>query len=128
MHSRTIAARLEALYPEPSLHLDSPILQKVYTIQSKHGGALWPLWMPLVSERLLSPRSKEYFDRTREEDEDVRMPLPLFLKQSEEREEEMWEVAKPALRDLGALLEETPEGPFFMGAVGEFVSCHFGGK
>lgn len=74
--------------------------------------------MPLVSVNILSPRSKEYFDRTREEDEG--MPLPELLTKAESREEEAWEKARGGLRELGALLEENPEGPFFMGAVGMF--------
>jgi hypothetical protein len=117
MHSRAIAARLESLYPEPSLHLDSPILAEVYVIQSKHFEPLWGIWMPLVSANLLTPRSKVFFDRTRSEE--AGMPLPQFLAETEECEEEAWESAKPGLRELVELLEENGEGPFFMGSVGK---------
>lgn len=118
MHSRAIAARLEELHPEPSLHLDSPILAQLYKIQAKHIAPLYGLWMPLVSTNLLNPRSKEYFDRTREEDEGV--SLPELLAKTEEQEEEAWKSARGGLRELGALLEENAEGPFFMGGVGAF--------
>lgn len=119
MHSRAIAARLEELHPEPSLHLDSPILAQVYVIQAKHFIPLYGLWIPLVSANVLNPRSKEYFDRTREEE--VGMSLPELLAKTEKREEEVWGNARGGLRELGALLEENTEGPFFMGNVGE--SC-----
>ncbi|KFY43934.1 hypothetical protein V494_01755 [Pseudogymnoascus sp. VKM F-4513 (FW-928)] len=115
MHSRAIAARLEELHPEPSLHLDSPILAKVYKIQAKHIAPLYGLWMPLVSTNILNPRSKEYFDRTREEDEGL--PLPELLAKTEKREEEAWGEAREGLRELAALLEENEKGPFFMGDV-----------
>lgn len=118
MHSRAIAARLEELHPEPSLHLDSPILAQLYAIQAKHITPLVGLWMPLVSANVLTPRSKEYFDRTREEDEGI--SLPELLAKTGKREEEAWESARGGLRELGALLEENTEGPFFMGGVGEF--------
>lgn len=118
MHSRTIAARLEELHPEPSLHLDSPILAKLYKIQAKHVTPLYGFWIPLVSANLLNPRSKEYFDRTREAE--VGMPLPELLEKTEKREEEAWEDARGGLRELGALLEENEDGPFFMGDVGMF--------
>jgi hypothetical protein len=118
MHSRTIVARLEELHPEPSLHLDSPILEKLYKIQAKHVMPLYGFWIPLVSANLLNPRSKEYFDRTREEDEG--MPLPELLAKTEKREEEAWEDARGGLRELGALLDENADGPFFMGDIGMF--------
>ncbi|OBT70450.1 hypothetical protein VE03_00255 [Pseudogymnoascus sp. 23342-1-I1] len=115
MHSRAIAAQLEELHPEPSLHLDSPILAQVYAIQAKHIAPLYGLWMPLVSTNLLNPRSKEYFDRTREEGEGI--SLPELLAKTEKREEEAWESAREGLRELGALLEENTKGPYFMGDV-----------
>jgi hypothetical protein len=37
------------------------------------------------------------------------------------REEEAWERARQGLRELGELLEENGEGPFFMGGVCEFL-------
>lgn len=118
MHSRAIAARLEEVYPEPSLHLDSPILAKVYKIQAKHITPLYGFWIPLVSANLLNPRSKEYFDRTREEVEGI--SLAELLAKTEKREDEAWEDARGGLRELGALLEENEKGPFFMGNVGKF--------
>lgn len=118
MHSRTIAARLEELHPEPSLHLDSPIMSRIYGIQGKHIMPVYGFWIPLVSTNILNPRSKEYFDRTREADEG--MSLPELLAKTEAREEEVWESARPGLRELAALLEENTEGPFFMGSVGKF--------
>lgn len=118
MNSRAIIARLESLHPEPSLHLDSPILAKVYTIQSKHFEPLYGIWMPLVSANLLPPPSKAYFDRTRAED--AGMPVPEFFALMEERSDKLWEDARGGLRELGELLEENQEGPFFMGNVGKY--------
>ncbi|KFY02776.1 hypothetical protein O988_01925 [Pseudogymnoascus sp. VKM F-3808] len=119
MHSRTIAARLEELYPEPSLHLDSPIMSRIYGIQGKHIMPVYGLWIPLVSANILNPRSKEYYDRTREADEG--MTLPELLAKTEAREEEAWESARTGLRELGGLLEENAEGPFFMGSVAGYA-------
>jgi hypothetical protein len=84
-------------------------------------GPVYGLWMPRVSTNLLSPRSKEYFDRTRSEDEG--MPPSQFLAETEKRADEVWGIAREGLRELGKLLEENKEGPFFMGSVGEVFCC-----
>ena len=46
------------------------------------------------------------------------MPVHQLLAETEAREEEAWESARQGLRELGELLEENGEGPFFMGGVG----------
>lgn len=75
-----------------------------------------------MSANLLNPRSKEYFDRTREEHEGI--SLPELLAKTEKREDEAWEDARGGLRELGVLLEENADGPFFMGSVGKFFISH----
>jgi len=53
------------------------------------------------------------------------MQLPQFLGETEERVEGAWESAREGLGELGTLLEENGEGPFFMGGVGEFLVLLF---
>lgn len=109
--SRVIAEELERLHPEPSLHLDAPVLPKVESLVPKIRSPLDPILMPRIPRNILNPDSAEYFSRTRA----VRfgMPLPEFEK-CEKSGETAWKGAEGPLKEMAALLKET-DGPFFMG-------------
>lgn len=117
MDSKAIAERLEKDHPSPPLHLDSPILSKVAEIIPKATTPMAGIWMPLVPENLLNPRSKEYFERTRQ----VRVGKPLSELAMETSEEEAWKNAIPGLNELGEVVKENG-GPFVMGTTRRLVS------
>lgn len=102
MDSYKIATALEARYPNPPLHLDSPIMQKLGPLIGQIVTPLFPVFLALVPPRLLSERSQEYWYRTRKEMLD-KGPDP-----------QAWEKAAPFLKEATELLKET-DGPFFAG-------------
>jgi len=117
--SRAIATVLEERFPAPSfpsLHLDSPLLTQIEELIPKIHMALQPEWQPYVAPSLLTPRSKEYFERTRGEAKG--MSLEQFAK--EKGGEHNWVEATPKLKQVGALLREKG-GPFVLGSTASYA-------
>jgi len=110
MDSRAIAAHLEASYPSPPLHLDSPVLPEVQSLLSKLLEPLRGVWMPRVPKNMLNPVSKEYFERTRAE----RLGKTLEVFEKEEGGDEAWVEALPGAKALGEVLGRE-EGPYVLG-------------
>ena len=110
MDSKKIAKELEERYPEPSLHLDAPILAEIEGLVPKIYQPLRAFWMPSVPEHVLNPRSMEYFERTRSET--VGMSTAEYRKRA--NAEECWAQAEPALKRVADLLMASG-GPFFEG-------------
>ena len=114
MDSKPIAAKLEELHPEPSLHLDWDKLPKVVEHVGNIASTTRPIWMPIIP-KILSERSAEHFFRTRKE---------WFGKSLEEmsktegREVERWEKIKPDAKAIGDLIRESG-GPYFKGRTRE---------
>lgn len=109
MDSFAIAKYLESNNPNPSLHLDSPYLERIVTLLPKAAGPLAPIFVPGVQGNLLNPPSADYFRRTRE---------PRFGKTLEELAkgaDEAWETSKPHIKEIAAMLREDDSGPYFMG-------------
>jgi glutathione S-transferase len=102
MDSWKIAQALEARYPKPSLHLDSPIRQKIEALIGQAVGPLVPVFVELVPKRLLGEREQEYWARTRK---------PILEKGPDPQ---AWEKAAPALKEATELLKANG-GPFFLG-------------
>ena len=115
--SRAIATELEKQYPEPSLHLDSPKLEKMEELFMKAITGLRAVFLPPVPRNLLREPSREYFERTREEK--YGMPLARFEK--EMGGDKAWEEARPYLNAIGDLLREEG-GPFVLGETCEIES------
>ena len=120
MASEKIVGELEKRHPEPSLHLDSPYWPKVSEAVLKIQGPLRGVWMPQVPQVLLNPRSKEYFERTRQQA--VGMPLAQFAK--EHGGEEAWHNAKPGFDAMAEMLTENG-GPFLMGETVSYADFVF---
>ena len=116
MDSRKIAFALEEQYPEPSLHLDSPVLPKVEACVAKAVMPLRAVILPPVPRNLLNTASVEYFERTRE----ARFGMPLRQFETEHGGDKAWEEATPALKEAGELLRANG-GPFFLGETGEWA-------
>jgi glutathione S-transferase len=111
MNSYKIADALEAAFPEPSLHLDSPYLPRVRKAMVNGFTQIHGVYIPLVPVKILNPASVPYFVETRSKEEG--MSLEQFAK--EHGGPKAWEKAEPWMREATALLKEDPTGPFFMG-------------
>ncbi len=113
MDSRKIAAELEKQYPEPSLHLDSPILPKIEACVLNIVTPLRPVLMPRVPRNLLNAASVEYFERTRE----ARFGMPLQQLEKEQGGDQAWEKATSPIKEVGDMLR-AKGGPFVLGKTG----------
>ena len=113
MDSRKIAAELEKQYPEPSLHLDSPVLPKIEACVSNIVAALRPVLMAPIPRNLLNAASIEYFERTRE----VRFGMPLQQFEKEQGGDKAWEKAASTFKEVGDILRANG-GPFVLGKTG----------
>ncbi|KAK9779697.1 putative Glutathione S-transferase [Seiridium cardinale] len=114
MDSMEIANYIEEKNPSPSVHLDSPYVDKVVQLLKaamEMGTGVRGVFFPLVPERLLNPPSVDYWMETRPK----AIGKPLSELTDDERGGKAWEnVAKP-IGELTRLLKENPEGPFFEG-------------
>lgn len=110
MDSLVIAKYLEKEYPSPSLHVESPLLQKVIAAFRPAANTTIDAVIAKVPRLLLNPRSQEYFYRTRAVE--YGMPLPQW--EVEKGGLKAWEEAKEDILKLAKLLNEE-KGPYFMG-------------
>jgi len=94
MDGLVIAQALEKLYPEPSLHVDSPQVQRAQDAVTDCWNALAPLLANRVPTRILQPRSADYFLRTREE----KFGMPLSELEKSEKAMKAWDAAKEPFR------------------------------
>ncbi|KAI9932540.1 hypothetical protein ASPWEDRAFT_33439 [Aspergillus wentii DTO 134E9] len=116
MDSRKIADYIEAQQPEPSLHLDSPYLEKVEALWTRYMMGLVPLLLPQVPKRLLNDASHEHWYTTREKM--VGMSLDQLEQVADAKK--AWEEAGSAVAEITALLKEN-EGPFFLGSTASYA-------
>lgn len=124
MDSRNIADALEALKPEPSLRLDSGYVERTQEAVLATHKALAPNVMPRIPERLLNPRSAEYFAATRAK----RFGMPLEqLATSPLAGKKAWENAKPSIDELVAILHEHEDGPFVLGKTPSYADLILAG-
>ncbi|KFH42479.1 hypothetical protein ACRE_068140 [Hapsidospora chrysogenum ATCC 11550] len=110
MDSYKIADILEEKHPEPSIPLNTPVQLKFRELLIPFMGALTPIYVPGVAQRLLGDESVDYFRTTRHKD--LGMPLDDYGKQ---KAPGAFERAEPFALAITALLNETPSGPFFLG-------------
>lgn len=113
MDSAAIAQFLESIYPEPAVPLTSELGREIEaksrsTVGRTLGGSIMPREI-----NILSPRSQEYFRRTREASIGRRFEDMLDLA----KEEQDWLAVDPELRAVGELMRTNKaEGPFVLGA------------
>jgi glutathione S-transferase len=113
MDSAAIAQFLESTYPEPAVPLTSELGREIEaksrsTVGRTLGGSIMPREI-----NILSPRSQEYFRRTREASIGRRLEDVLDLA----KEEQDWLAVDPELRAVGELMRTNKaEGPFVLGA------------
>ncbi|KAF9500400.1 hypothetical protein BDN71DRAFT_1381785 [Pleurotus eryngii] len=113
MDSLRIAQFLEATYPDPPVPLTSELGSEIVT---KARSAISPAFRTSLVPReinILSPRSQEYFRRTRE----ASLGHPLEDLLQPEKEEQAWEAVADAIAGMGELmLTNKAEGSFVLGA------------
>ncbi|KAI0126829.1 hypothetical protein BJ170DRAFT_420582 [Xylariales sp. AK1849] len=114
MDSMEIVKHIEAEHPSPSIHLDSPYILKVrerIAALTEFGTGLRGVYTVLVPERLLNPRSIDYWMETRPK----RIGKPLSALTEDEKGGKVWDYAAPNVKAVTEMLKESGEGPFFMG-------------
>ncbi|KAF5137836.1 Glutathione S-transferase-like protein ustS [Metarhizium anisopliae] len=112
MDSRKIANHMEKSHPQPSVHLDSPILPKVEQLTSDVFYHLLAVCVARIPVNLLNSHSADYWYTTR--GEAVGMPVGEFKKKY--GGEVAYSGAEPFLQKITALLRDNDAGPFFMGS------------
>jgi glutathione S-transferase len=110
--SAKIAPELEKRYPEPPLHLDSPLLPKAYAAVGAILEVIRPMLMRKVLPNLLNERSVDYISHTRAEA--LRKSREEYSKGSVV--EEVWRKLEVPLKNLAALTRGNG-GPFVMGKI-----------
>ncbi|KAI3322393.1 putative glutathione S-transferase [Xylariaceae sp. AK1471] len=113
MDSWKIAQAIEKDYPVPSLHLDSPLREKVEGHLISGRAALKPIYVPNVVRRLLKEFNHAYWHETRSKV--VGMPLDQFEREHG-GDNKPYEEAAPHFQAVTAILKEDTRGPFFMGS------------
>jgi|SRR5271156_4080270 len=114
-NSKRIAAELDVLYPEPSLHLDTPVLAKLKAVLPRIMIALGPVIFPSIARQVLTERSAEYFHETRSKR--FGMSLEEYEK-CDKGGEVAWESAQWPIGEAAELLKQDNSGPFFLGKEG----------
>lgn len=113
MDSLPIAQFLESTYPNPPVPLTSDLGREIETkARGVLGKAMYSSVMPR-EVRILSPRSQEYFRRTREAALGHRIEDLL----DGDREERVWDGVSDAMGAIGELMRTNKaDGPFVLGA------------
>ncbi|KAJ4360056.1 uncharacterized protein N0V89_000615 [Didymosphaeria variabile] len=124
MDSPTIARVLESKYPSPPLPLTSELGRQ---IEVKARAVVGPAFYTSLVPReilILSPRSQEYFRRTREET----LGHPIGELIAGNKEEKTWKAIEEDARAAGELMRTNKdEGPFVLGASPSFTDFFIAG-
>ncbi|KAH6610570.1 hypothetical protein Trco_000590 [Trichoderma cornu-damae] len=111
MDSLPIAQFLESTYPDPPVPLTSELGDEIVLKSRSLVGPLIQKSLMLREVGILSPRSGEYFRRTREH------RLGHRLEDLLDGEEELWNAADDGRRVIGELMRASKaDGPFLLGA------------
>ncbi|KAJ5518654.1 hypothetical protein N7453_001076 [Penicillium expansum] len=125
MDSLPIAEFLESTYPNPPVPLTSELGLEIETkARSVLGKAIYSSVMPREI-RILSPRSQEFFRRTREASLGHRLEDLL----DGDREERVWDGVSDAMGAVGQLLRtHKADGPFVLGALPSYTDFFIAGS
>ncbi|KAK5138542.1 hypothetical protein LTR08_000130 [Meristemomyces frigidus] len=117
MDTAKIVPKLEETYPEPSLHLTSPMNKEASELIDALLMALLPGVLPDVVNLLQEP-SKSWFV----EDRERRLGMTLEALAQKAGGEHGWQKAEPLLHRLKGLLEKNKDdaGPFILGSKPSF--------
>lgn len=119
MDSAAIATELEALYPEPSLHLDTGLHEQILPILGQVVVPLIPVFMPRIARDMLVESSVPWFREAREK----RFGISLEELERAKGGEQAWVAAQPGFEALRRFLTEhkQDEGPFVLGSQVSYV-------
>lgn len=119
------AAALDKLQPEPSLRLDNGYVEKAS--QAAMAVVLGNIGdsFPAFAAKCLTPRDREYFERTRSEWMGVGSFAEL-AKDPLRTGEKGWVACQEGLKACAELLAEHPDGPFVEGKQFSYADCIFG--
>ncbi|KAK1987061.1 hypothetical protein LZ30DRAFT_703512 [Colletotrichum cereale] len=122
MNSAKIIKRIEADYPEPSLYLDSEVLQQMYDLLSETFKSLGPVLFVIAPRDILNKRSADYFWSSRAKV----YGMPLDELEKTKGGELAWANAQESLEKTATLLNKN-EGPFFLGDKFSYIDCVYVG-
>jgi glutathione S-transferase len=112
MDSAAIAQFLESTYPHPPIPLTSDLGREIEAKARAVVGKIFRESILPREIRILSPRSQEYFRRTRE----AFLGHPLEDLLDAEKEEEAWKSVEEGMREVGGLMmTNKADGPFVLG-------------
>jgi len=125
MDSTPIAQFLESTYPEPPVPLTSELGREIMAkTRAVVGKAIHASVMPR-EVLILSPRSQEYFRRTRE----ASLGHPLEDLIEPQKEEQRWSALSDHLAAAGELMRtHSTEGPFVLGARPSYTDFFIAGN
>ncbi|CAI7672781.1 unnamed protein product [Penicillium crustosum] len=125
MDSLPIAQFLESTYPDPPVPLASDLGREIETkARGVLGKAIYSSVMPR-EVRILSPRSQEYFRRTREAALGHRLEDLL----DGDKEEQVWDGVGDAMGAIGELMRvNKADGPFVLGARPSYTDFFIAGS
>ncbi|KAH6633921.1 hypothetical protein B0J18DRAFT_414743 [Chaetomium sp. MPI-SDFR-AT-0129] len=109
--SAKIADAIEAAHPSPPVHLDSPILPKIYDIAARVRTPILGLYATGVPEYILAEASKPYWYETRAKF----IGKPVEQLKAEMDVDAAWAEAGATVQEATTLLKENGDGPFFLG-------------
>jgi glutathione S-transferase len=125
MNSLKIAEYFEEKHPSPSLHLDSPYIDKVVSHLSELmqlGTGLRGAFLGRVPDRLLSDKSIGYWHETRCK----ALGKPVNELTEDEQGEKAWANSAQNIQAVTSLLKEN-DGPFFMGETVSYADFYWAG-
>lgn len=111
MESKRIAWAIESFQPQPSLHLDNPVLRRVQDAWLEVLPPLVPVLVPRMPLYTLRGKSIEFHKASRARD----FGMPLTELEAKYGGEKAWKAAEPGLRAWINVLNEDGRGPFCLG-------------
>jgi glutathione S-transferase len=117
MESKAIALALEQEFPEPSVHLDSPVLKTVEEAMVVVYRYMKSVLMPRMPRECLSGPTIAWHREVREQS----FGMTLEEVEAKYGGEPAWEKAMPGFESLAAILKHDPSGPFCLGSTPSYA-------
>ena len=114
MDSAAIASKLEKDYPNPPLHLDNGLPEKLGPILGKAVGPILPVFMPRIGRDIIVEDCYDWFQAARAK----LFGMPLDELEKTKGGDQAWEASKPGLIELKDFVKEhkRDDGPFVLGS------------
>jgi hypothetical protein len=111
MDSWPIAHEIEKRYPEPSLHIDNPVVAQMRDHIFKIVGPIYPQVASKVPSILNKPSAEYHYNKNRE------MLDAVSQNKDKVSASDCWENAREPAKVVGDLIRKNG-GPFFLGETG----------